>query len=204
MQTPSTQHLGPSLTELPNTAGKGVYSFGISFGATKFSELDGRDLNNLLVDLSHEELEPDVLNCLAPGFPNPPPPNCYKYIDDIVQLNLNLKIENEFLGYLGSSLQNAGYTVEFAANANDGIRKAQELRPTAILLDIMLPDRDGFEVMKTLKSHDGTKNIPIIVISSMDKSSEQSDGYVDWIIKPIDVRYLMKALGHLIVSPKSH
>lgn len=98
---PSTtvHSLGPPLSESPMTSGKGVLSFGLAFSHTKFTKLDGRDLNDLTVDLGHLELEPDALTCLAPGFPNPPPPNCYSYIDDVVQLNLDLKIKNQFIWF---------------------------------------------------------------------------------------------------------
>ena len=97
--TTSAQSLGPSLTERPNTGGEGVFTFGLSFGNTKFSELDGSDLNSLIVDLAHKEQEPDILTCLAPGFPNPPPANCYSYIDDVVRLTLDLDIRNQFIGF---------------------------------------------------------------------------------------------------------
>ena len=98
---PSTapQSLGPPMTESPKTGGKGVLSFGLAFSHTKFTKLDGQDLSDLYVDLSHRELEPGRLTCLAPGFPNPPPSNCYRFIDDVVRLNLDLKIKNQFIWF---------------------------------------------------------------------------------------------------------
>ncbi|HEB28203.1 MAG TPA: hypothetical protein ENI05_10575 [Porticoccus sp.] len=97
VQTTSTQSLGSSLTERPQTGGKGVLTFGIAYGHTKFSELDGRDLDNLTVDLGHVDTGPNALTCLAPGFPNPPPADCYRFIDDVVRLTLNLDITQQFI-----------------------------------------------------------------------------------------------------------
>lgn len=97
VQTKSTQSLGSSLTERPQTGGKGVLTFGIAYGHTKFSELDGRDLDDLTIDLGHVDQGPSSLTCLAPGFPNPPPDDCYSYIDDVVRLTLNLDITQQFI-----------------------------------------------------------------------------------------------------------
>lgn len=66
-----------------------------------------------------------------------------------------------------------GYTVLKAENAKDGIRLAGEQKPDLILMDIMLPDMDGLEAVKRLRSVDATNAIKIIVLTSFrDQFSE--------------------------------
>jgi signal transduction histidine kinase/CheY-like chemotaxis protein len=110
-----------------------------------------------------------------------------------------LVIEDDTLiwEYLASTLEEAGYLPEFSSNAVEGIRKAGEICPVAILLEIMLPDKSGFDVIKILQSKDKTKDIPIIVISSMDKNTAQPIAWVDWITKPIDAQRLIQSLDSM-------
>ncbi|MBQ0711745.1 MAG: transporter [Porticoccus sp.] len=95
--TTTTQSLGSSLTERPQTVGKGVFTFSIAYGHTKFSELDGHSLDSLTLDLGHSDPPPGALTCLAPGFPNPPPDNCYSFLDDVARLTLKLDITQQFI-----------------------------------------------------------------------------------------------------------
>ncbi|HEB28205.1 MAG TPA: hybrid sensor histidine kinase/response regulator [Porticoccus sp.] len=110
-----------------------------------------------------------------------------------------LVIEDDVLlwEYLATVLNDAGYFAKFSASADEGIKKARELQPMAILLDIKLSDKSGFDVIKILKSHGDTKHIPIIIISSIDKDHHQSNGYIDWLTKPIDTHRLVQSLNQL-------
>lgn len=83
-----------------------------------------------------------------------------------------------------------GYEVDVAASGEIGLTVAAETKPDLILLDLMMPGRDGFEVARALKANPVTQNIPVIVISSLDDiASHQrllSTGVDDFIVKPID------------------
>ena len=83
-----------------------------------------------------------------------------------------------------------GHEVESAASGETGLVMAAANPPDLILLDLMMPGRDGFEVARALKSNAATQAIPIIVISSLDDiASHQrlmSSGIDDFIVKPID------------------
>jgi hypothetical protein len=74
-----------------------VITFGVAYGHTKFSELDGHNLDHLTLDIGHLDPGPDALICLASGFPDLPPVDCCRYIDDAVQLTLNLDITQQFI-----------------------------------------------------------------------------------------------------------
>jgi DNA-binding response OmpR family regulator len=83
-----------------------------------------------------------------------------------------------------------GHEVESAANGEAGLAMATASTPDLILLDLMMPGRDGFEVARALRANSVTQAIPIIVISSLDDiASHQrlmSSGIDDFIVKPID------------------
>ena len=71
--------------------------------------------------------------------------------------------ENVFM--LQDRLLQEGYEVSTAYGGNDGLEKAYSTKPDLILLDVMMPDMNGFEVCKTLIHNDRTKHIPIILVT---------------------------------------
>ncbi len=83
-----------------------------------------------------------------------------------------------------------GHEVQTAASGEAGLIVAASNIPDLILLDLMMPGRDGFEVARALKANPATQAIPVIVISSLDDiASHQrllSSGIDDFIVKPID------------------
>ena len=76
--------------------------------------------------------------------------------DDIISQNM-----------LRSTLAQAGYSVTVASSGYEGIKKASEQPPGLIILDIMMPDMDGGDVAAILKNDPTTKDIPIILLSSL-------------------------------------
>ncbi|MEW6996588.1 response regulator [Colwelliaceae bacterium BS250] len=92
------------------------------------------------------------------------------------------------------NLANEGYNVITAENGIDGVRKAKELKPSLITLDIMMPEMNGWEVLEELKSTPETKNIPVVMVSIIgDKAMGTSCGAVDHISKPVN-RSLLKEI----------
>jgi len=93
------------------------------------------------------------------------------------------------------NLEMNGYKVYYALNGNDGINIAYEKKPDLILLDIMLPEIDGFEVCKKIKRDDELANIPIIMLTAkgeeFDKILGLELGADDYITKPFSVRELI-------------
>jgi two-component system sensor histidine kinase/response regulator len=95
-----------------------------------------------------------------------------------------------------------GYVVEQATNGQAALEKATQLLPDIILLDIRMPDIDGYEVCKILKANPTTQGIPIIFISSIEEPSEKveafSVGGVDYISKPFQlIEVLARIETHL-------
>ena len=96
--------------------------------------------------------------------------------------------------YLGE----AGYEVEVAQNGAEAIEKARVLKPFAITLDVMLPVKDGWQVLQELKSHPETSDIPVIIVSVVDDYQLGfSLGATGYLVKPIDRDQLMELLEGL-------
>lgn len=93
-------------------------------------------------------------------------------------------------------LAKAGYSVAHAFDGNEAVKRALELKPFAITLDIMLPNKDGWEVLQALKNHEETKDIPVIINSIIDnKELGFVLGAADYLIKPVDGARLIQRLN---------
>lgn len=87
------------------------------------------------------------------------------------------------------------FRVESAATGMAGLAKAKELSPNGIVLDILLPDLDGFAVLSKLKEDKETESIPVIMMSVQDAHEHGYQlGAVDYLTKPIDREVLIRAL----------
>jgi len=80
------------------------------------------------------------------------------------------------------------YIIHSAKNGREGIETAEQLLPDLILLDIVLPDLDGYDVIVALKNSEKTKHIPVIFITGMNRPGDEEKGLalgaVDYITKP--------------------
>jgi len=69
-------------------------------------------------------------------------------------------------------LEKEGYNVLPASNGEEGLSSAKEQKPNLILLDLILPKMDGFEVLKNLKADNECREIPVIVLTNLEGSSD--------------------------------
>ncbi|NEP39087.1 MAG: response regulator [Okeania sp. SIO2G4] len=106
------------------------------------------------------------------------------------QIGLILIIDDipENLDVLSETLSVVGYDVAIATNGKRAFKQLERKLPDLILLDITMPDIDGFEICKKLKSHHTTCNIPIIFITALADTKNKIKGFelgaVDYITKP--------------------
>jgi CheY-like chemotaxis protein len=99
---------------------------------------------------------------------------------------------------LKENLADAGYSVVGAASGEEGLRKARELRPRAITLDIIMPGADGWQVLHALKTDPLTRDIPVILISIVDhKELGFRLGATDYVVKPFDREALIGAVARV-------
>lgn len=93
------------------------------------------------------------------------------------------------------ALQSSGYHVKSFENSYDFYNACEEQLPSLVLLDIMLPDEDGLNILKNLRNQEKTKNIPIIMVTAktteIDKVKGLDAGADDYISKPFGVMELI-------------
>ncbi len=95
-------------------------------------------------------------------------------------------------------LHNAGYQTITAFTGKEVIENARKFHPTAITLDIMLPEKDGWQILKELKEDPETKEIPVIIISVTNESEIGNNlGAAGFIRKPVEKDELIKELQNI-------
>jgi signal transduction histidine kinase/ActR/RegA family two-component response regulator len=93
-------------------------------------------------------------------------------------------------------LQGAGYDVVVARDGAEGLRLARRIRPSAVLLDVLLPRLDGWEVLTALKSDPATSGCPVLVVSMLDERGKGfALGAVEYLVKPVAREELLDALA---------
>ena len=107
---------------------------------------------------------------------------------------------NQF--YIKNILEEQGLRVEIAGNGEEALEKSRNLLPDLILLDIIMPGPDGFEVCQALKESQDTHGIPVIFLTSRNKKEDMIKGFavgaVDYVNKPFNKEELVsRVLTHL-------
>ncbi|NUM25498.1 MAG: response regulator [Candidatus Buchananbacteria bacterium] len=96
--------------------------------------------------------------------------------------------DDKFLGkMLSKMLEASNYQISIASSGKEGLTKAASENPDLILLDIMLPDIDGFEVLESLKNQEITNKIPVVILSNLGQPEDMQQGrklgVLDYIVK---------------------
>jgi diguanylate cyclase (GGDEF)-like protein/PAS domain S-box-containing protein len=110
----------------------------------------------------------------------------------------NLDVMADFLG-------NHGFSVVVAQDGEEGVERAQFVRPDLILLDVMMPGLDGFEACRRLKTNEYTKDIPVIFMTALSDPSDKISGFnaggVDYVTKPFQVSEVLTRVNtHLTLQ----
>jgi len=97
-----------------------------------------------------------------------------------------------------------GYDVETASHGEEAIQKARDAHPELILLDVMMPGLDGWEVCRRLKEDDGTAGIPVIFLSARAQDEDRKRGLelgvVEYVTKPFDPGDLVGLVARIIAG----
>jgi CheY-like chemotaxis protein/anti-sigma regulatory factor (Ser/Thr protein kinase) len=95
-------------------------------------------------------------------------------------------------------LRGGGYEPYRAASGDEALTIARTLHPFAITLDVLLPGRDGWDILSMLKADPATRDIPVVIVSILDnRELGLAMGATDYLIKPIDKDALLASLKHL-------
>lgn len=115
-----------------------------------------------------------------------------------------LIVEDEviLLEILKIRLEKENFSIVTAESAKDGIIKAMAEKPDLLLVDIMMPEMDGVEMIKIIHSTSDFKHVPIIVISALGRESDikraMDAGAEDYIVKPYTFDDLIKRMRKLL------
>lgn len=109
------------------------------------------------------------------------------------------------LKVLSEAMANSGWTILVATNGDRAIKQAEYANPDLILLDIMMPEIDGFETCSRLKENPQTQDIPVIFMTALNDTGNKVKGLnigaVDYITKPFQQQEVLARVGvHLRLS----
>src|SRR5882757_7456157 len=112
---------------------------------------------------------------------------------------LVIEDEPDLLAGLARSLREEGYAVDTAQDGEDGLFKAENINYDALVLDVMLPQLDGWEVLRRLRTK---KKTPVLLLTARDKTTDRvrglDGGADDYLVKPFDLSELLARLRALI------
>ncbi|MDD3087317.1 MAG: response regulator [Candidatus Omnitrophica bacterium] len=97
-----------------------------------------------------------------------------------------------------------GYKVSVASDGQEGLDKIKAEKPNLVLLDLMLPKINGFEICRMIKFDDKFKDLPIIILSALDKEDDRKkamEGGADaYFLKPFDLEVLLEKINSLLTG----
>ncbi|HVK57084.1 MAG TPA: EAL domain-containing protein [Burkholderiales bacterium] len=118
-----------------------------------------------------------------------PQPHTILIIDD-TPTNLAVVVDH---------LEDHGFRVAVARNGKEGIKRAKFVEPDLILLDVMMPEWDGFETCRRLKATETTKDIPVIFMTALEEATDKIAGFeaggVDYITKPFQISEVLARIN---------
>jgi twitching motility two-component system response regulator PilH len=101
-----------------------------------------------------------------------------------------------------SMLLNNDIEVSVAKNGEEGIEKAIESKPDCILMDVVMPGKNGFQATRDLSRNPETSTIPVIIITTKDQETDKiwgmRQGAKDYIVKPADERDLIERINKVM------
>ncbi|MFZ5646118.1 MAG: HD domain-containing phosphohydrolase [Bacillota bacterium] len=109
---------------------------------------------------------------------------------------------------LGISLSGGEYDLVFAADGREALDRVAEARPDLILLDVLMPRLDGFELCRMLKGDEDTRGIPVLMVTSLgnreDRIKGLKSGADDFLTKPLDIVELQARVKSLLRTKDYH
>ncbi|MDQ7773330.1 MAG: response regulator [Elusimicrobiales bacterium] len=112
--------------------------------------------------------------------------------------------DRDFSGLAASHFSRQGHAVTLAGGGREGLEKAASARPDIVLLDIMMPDMNGIEVLRELNSDPDTSDIPVIILTGkyidpgMGDMFGQERNFRGVVAKPVDFAMLQRKIEELL------
>jgi DNA-binding response OmpR family regulator len=118
---------------------------------------------------------------------------------------LCIEDEPEMIDLIRLILGRRGFDVQGATGGKEGLRMVREIHPDLVLLDLMMPDMDGWEVYQQMKADEATRNIPVIVVTAKAQNIDKVLGLHiakvdDYIAKPFSPQELLNSVEKVFNS----
>lgn len=116
---------------------------------------------------------------------------------------LCIEDEPDMIELIRLILQRHGFEIRGAAGGQDGLRKVREWLPDLVLLDLMMPDMDGWEVYQQMKAEEKTRDIPVIVVTAKAQNIDKVLGLHiakvdDYVAKPFSPSELLASVERVL------
>jgi len=117
-----------------------------------------------------------------------------------------LVVDDNFVNVklLEELLKSASYEVATAMSGEAALEKVVQSRPDIVLLDVMMPDMDGYEVCRRIRQNEKTARLPVIMITALDKPGDREMGLAaganDFLSKPIEDVLLFPAMQNAMAK----
>ena len=115
-----------------------------------------------------------------------------------------LVVDDNFLNVklLEARLQIAGYDVVTAMGGEEALEQVDRQRPAMVLLDVMMPGMDGYEVCRRIRANPETARLPVVMVTALDKESDRQTGLEagadDFLNKPVEDDVLFPSMTRLL------
>ena len=128
--------------------------------------------------------------------------------ENSTKLILCIEDEQEMIDLIRLILSRRGFDVRGANDGEEGLKVIRKEHPDLILLDLMMPDMDGWEVYQQMKADEATKNIPVIVVTARAQSIDKVLGLHiakvdDYIAKPFSPQELLNSVDNVLARKKN-
>lgn len=115
--------------------------------------------------------------------------------------------EPDIVQTLQDRLEMNGYCITTACNGKEGFERAIQEKPDIILLDVIMPVMDGFEMLEALRKHPELKDCPVIMVTARSQTHDiaraKGGGVEDYIVKPFDLSELLEKIGNIVERRKA-
>jgi signal transduction histidine kinase/DNA-binding response OmpR family regulator len=139
---------------------------------------------------------------VAAGVRAPLQPAAAEPTDGAIEV-LVIEDDPSALRLVRTYLESDAYVVRAATTAREGLQEARRRLPAAIILDVLLPDIDGWELLRQLKSDAELRSIPVVIVTVLDEREVGlALGAVDYFLKPVDRQALLACLSRLTLTTK--
>jgi len=129
-------------------------------------------------------------------------PGCLRMLPMSANTILVVDDEKDLLDLVTHHLKAAGFSVVSAATGVDGLQRALAQPPDLVILDVMLPDLQGTEILKRLRANPGTVRVPVILLTARGEETDRVVGFElgadDYVVKPFSPRELVLRARALI------